>query len=109
VRCRIWPSYDQGGACGAASGAPRAGLCLLTAASQRLPAKVDAFRVRKETINASYTADEAAETVREAIAVMQTLTSWTRLHLGKTLHPGPARRRPRRTGSRMKPRADATD
>jgi hypothetical protein len=27
-RCRIEPYLDQGGACGAASGAPRAGLCL---------------------------------------------------------------------------------
>ena len=42
----------------------------LTAASQRLQAKVEAFRVRKETINASYTAEEAARTVREAIAVI---------------------------------------
>ena len=42
----------------------------LTAASQRLQAKVEAFRVRKETINAGYTADEAAQTVREAIAVI---------------------------------------
>ena len=28
LRCRIKPFSDQGGACGAASGAPRAGLCL---------------------------------------------------------------------------------
>jgi phage shock protein A/DNA-binding XRE family transcriptional regulator len=40
----------------------------LTAASQRLQAKVDAFRIRKETINASYTADEVSRTVREAFA-----------------------------------------
>jgi DNA-binding XRE family transcriptional regulator len=40
----------------------------LTAASQRLTAKVDAFRVRKETIKATYTADEAAQAAREAFA-----------------------------------------
>ncbi len=40
----------------------------LTAASQRLQAKVDAFRTRKETIKASYTADEASRRVRAAFA-----------------------------------------
>ena len=36
---------------------------------QSAPAgKVDAFRIRKETINASYTADEASRAVREAFA-----------------------------------------
>jgi phage shock protein A len=40
----------------------------LTAASQRLQVKVDAFRTRKETIKASYTADEASRSVREAFA-----------------------------------------
>lgn len=40
----------------------------LTVASQRLQAMVEAFRVRKETINAGYTAAEAAQTVRQAIA-----------------------------------------
>jgi DNA-binding XRE family transcriptional regulator len=38
----------------------------LTAASQRLQAKVDAFRVRKETLKATYTAAEASQTIREA-------------------------------------------
>jgi DNA-binding XRE family transcriptional regulator len=40
----------------------------LTAASQRLQAKVDAFRTHKETIKATYTADQAWQTVREAFA-----------------------------------------
>ena len=40
----------------------------LTAASQRLQAKVDAFRTQKETIKATYTAAEASQTVREAFA-----------------------------------------
>ena len=40
----------------------------LTAASQRLQAKVDAFRTLKETIKATYTAAEASQTVREAFA-----------------------------------------
>src|SRR6266571_27639 len=40
----------------------------LTAASQRLQAKVDAFRVQKETVKATYTAAEASQTVREAFA-----------------------------------------
>jgi hypothetical protein len=40
----------------------------LTAASQRLQAKVDAFRTHKETIKATYTADRAWQTVREAFA-----------------------------------------
>jgi DNA-binding XRE family transcriptional regulator len=38
----------------------------LAAASQRLQAKVDAFRVRKETLKATYTAAEASQTVRDA-------------------------------------------
>jgi phage shock protein A/DNA-binding XRE family transcriptional regulator len=42
----------------------------LTAASQRLQAKVDAFRVQKETIKATYTAAEASQRVREAFAEM---------------------------------------
>ena len=42
----------------------------LFAASQRLQVKVDAFRTRKESINASYTADEASRAVREAFASM---------------------------------------
>ncbi len=37
----------------------------LTAASQRLQAKVDAFRVRKETIKATYTAAEATTRINE--------------------------------------------
>lgn len=40
----------------------------LTAASQRLQAKVDAFRIRKETFKATYTAAEASQWVREALA-----------------------------------------
>lgn len=40
----------------------------LTGDSQRLQAKVDAFRTRKETIKASYVADEASRRVREAFA-----------------------------------------
>jgi phage shock protein A len=38
----------------------------LTAASQRLQAKVDAFRTRKETIKATYTAAEAQTRINEA-------------------------------------------
>jgi len=39
----------------------------LTAATQRLQAKVDAFRTRKETIKASYTAAEAETHINEAV------------------------------------------
>jgi phage shock protein A len=39
----------------------------LTLASQRLQSKVDAFRVRKETIKASYTAAEAETHIGEAV------------------------------------------
>ena len=39
----------------------------LAAASQRLQAKVDAFRIRKEMINATYTADEASRVIRDAL------------------------------------------
>ena len=46
----------------------------LTAVSQRLQAKVEAFRVQKETIKATYTAAEAAQTVREAFALTGTDT-----------------------------------
>jgi phage shock protein A len=42
----------------------------LTRASQRLQAKVDAFRTRKETLKARYTADEASRSVREAFAAL---------------------------------------
>lgn len=42
----------------------------LFAASQRLQAKVEAFRMRKETIKATFTADEAAQRVRQAVAEM---------------------------------------
>lgn len=42
----------------------------LTTASQRLQAKVEAFRVQKETIKARYTAAEGSQKVREAFAVM---------------------------------------
>jgi DNA-binding XRE family transcriptional regulator len=44
----------------------------LTTASQRLQAKVEAFRVQKETLKATYTAAEAAQTVREAFALTVT-------------------------------------
>jgi hypothetical protein len=40
----------------------------LTAASQRLAAQIDAFRARKETIQATYTAAEASGAVRAAFA-----------------------------------------
>ncbi|WP_198679146.1 MULTISPECIES: PspA/IM30 family protein [Thermomonospora] len=40
----------------------------LTLASQRLQAKVDAFRTRKETIKATYTAAEAQTKINEAFA-----------------------------------------
>jgi phage shock protein A len=41
----------------------------LTTASQRLQAKVEAFRVQKETLKATYTAAEASQSVREAFAL----------------------------------------
>ena len=47
----------------------------LTAASQRLQIKVEAFRVQKETIKASYTAAEASRRVREAFITMGADTS----------------------------------
>jgi phage shock protein A len=40
----------------------------LTQASQRLQAKVDAFRIRKETIKATYTAAEAQTKIGEAVS-----------------------------------------
>jgi hypothetical protein len=40
----------------------------ITVASQRLQARVDAFRTKKETLKASYTADEAARRIREVLA-----------------------------------------
>jgi phage shock protein A/DNA-binding XRE family transcriptional regulator len=40
----------------------------LTTASQRLQGKVEAFRVRKETLKATYTAAEASRSVREVMA-----------------------------------------
>jgi phage shock protein A/DNA-binding XRE family transcriptional regulator len=40
----------------------------LTIASQRLQAKVEAFRIRNETIKASYTAAEASQWARDAMA-----------------------------------------
>jgi phage shock protein A len=39
----------------------------LTAASQRLQAKVEAFRTRKETIKATYTAAQAETSIHEAV------------------------------------------
>ena len=47
----------------------------LTAASQRLQVRVEAFRVQKETIKARYTAAEGSERVREAFASMGADTS----------------------------------
>jgi phage shock protein A len=44
----------------------------LTTASQRLQAKVEAFRARKETLKATYTAAEASQSVREAFALAGT-------------------------------------
>ena len=46
----------------------------LTTASQRLQARVEAFRVRKETLKATYTAAEASRSVREAFALTGTDT-----------------------------------
>jgi DNA-binding XRE family transcriptional regulator len=46
----------------------------LTTASQRLQAKVEAFRVQKETLKATYTAAEAARTLHEAFALTLTDT-----------------------------------
>jgi phage shock protein A/DNA-binding XRE family transcriptional regulator len=40
----------------------------LTTASQRLQRKVEAFRIRKETVKATYTAAEASRSVREVMA-----------------------------------------
>lgn len=40
----------------------------LTATSQRLQGKVEAFRTRKETLKATYTAAEASQSVREVMA-----------------------------------------
>jgi DNA-binding XRE family transcriptional regulator len=40
----------------------------LTAASLRLQAKVDAFRIRKEMIKATYTADQASRVIRDVMA-----------------------------------------
>jgi phage shock protein A len=49
----------------------------ITVASQRLQAKIDAFRTRKETIRATRTAEEAARRVREAFARLgKTRASW---------------------------------
>jgi hypothetical protein len=42
----------------------------LTATSQRLQGRVDAFRTRSETLKARYTADEALRSVREAFAAL---------------------------------------
>jgi hypothetical protein len=42
----------------------------LTRASQRLQARVDAFRTRKEMLKARYTADEALLRIREAFAAL---------------------------------------
>ena len=47
----------------------------LTMASQRLQAKVEAFRVQKETIKARYTAAEGVQRVREAFAIISKDTS----------------------------------
>ena len=42
----------------------------LTVASQRLQARVEAFRIQKETIKARYTAAEGVQSVREAFAII---------------------------------------
>ena len=42
----------------------------LTAASQRLQARADAFRTRKEVLKARYTADEASRSIREAFGAL---------------------------------------
>ena len=42
----------------------------LTAASQRVQARVDAFRTRKEMFKARYTVDEALRSIREAYAAL---------------------------------------
>jgi phage shock protein A len=47
----------------------------LTVASQRLQAKVEEFRIQKETIKARYTAAEGVQSVREAIAIISKDTS----------------------------------
>jgi phage shock protein A len=47
----------------------------LSVASQRLQAKVEAFRVQKETIKARYTAAEGSQRVREAFAIISQDTS----------------------------------
>lgn len=47
----------------------------LTVASQRLQAKVEAFRIQKETIKARYTAAEGVQSVREAFAIISKDTS----------------------------------
>jgi phage shock protein A/DNA-binding XRE family transcriptional regulator len=47
----------------------------LSVASQRLQAKVEAFRVQKETIKARYTAAEGSQRVREAFAIISKDTS----------------------------------
>jgi phage shock protein A/DNA-binding XRE family transcriptional regulator len=44
----------------------------LTTASQRLQAKVEAFRIRKETLKATYTAAEASQSVRAAFTLAST-------------------------------------
>ena len=46
----------------------------LTMASQRLQARVEAFRARKETLKAAYTAAQASQSVREAFALADTDT-----------------------------------
>ena len=60
----------------------------LTTASQRLQAKVEAFRVQKETLKATYTAAEAAQTVREAFALTGTDTDDPRSGEGGPLGGG---------------------
>jgi phage shock protein A len=47
----------------------------LTMASQRLQAKVEMFRVQKETLKARYTAAEGSQSVREAFAIISKDTS----------------------------------
>ncbi|MCC3316737.1 phage shock protein A [Nocardia sp. 852002-20019_SCH5090214] len=54
---QLWPQYEDLAAQEAK----------LTTASQRLQAKVEAFRTRKETIKATYTAAEAQTKISEAV------------------------------------------
>ena len=81
----------------------------LTAASQRLQAKVDAFRTRKETIKARYTAAEATWRVREAFASIGDDASDLESVPRRGLQPGERSAGQRATRSDPGPRADCPD